>query len=239
MSSFKRRTPAPTSNGACTTPVPGSRVSAYNGSALVSTGVASVDDVLGGGCPLGSIMLVEEDQDTSYANLLLKYWIAQGLCCPGQQVVVAGSSLDQSPEEIVTRLPYSDDVVASTSSSKSSSNKQSGVSADITGDANHTDDEDDNLASSSASKESMKIAFRYESMKKYETSVKVPNSTSSPNGVEPIYCSVFDLTKTLELDESSQSRVHCFDCEQAEEDRYEATLSHITNKLRENTIEPR
>jgi elongator complex protein 4 len=194
MSSFKKRiaknTPEPPS---------GTRVSSYNGAVLLSTGVASVDDILGGGSPLGSILLVEEDRDTSYAKLLLKYWIAQGLCCPGQRVVVVSNGLDQPPEDIVSKLPFSEDAAATQQPASSISTSTS------TGDAG-TDDEDETLAA--GARESMKIAFRYESMKKFETSV---GKRSTTQGSEAVYCSTYDLSKSLALTEDHRSRLHCID----------------------------
>lgn len=221
MSSFKKRVPA--SGGPSATPPPGTRVSAYNSSVLLSTGVASVDDVLGGGCPTGSILLVEEDRDTSYAKLLIKYWIAQGLCCPNQQVLLASSGLDQPPDEIIAKLPYSDDAIAaqaSTSSSRASaSNSTSGGGL--------TDDEDENMAGSS-SKSSMKIAFRYEGMKKFETSVK--SSPTIGDTAAPVYCSVFDLTKTMDISDNARNRIATVDVEE-KEDAYSSTLEAVRKSI--------
>jgi elongator complex protein 4 len=225
MSSFKKRAPAAGSSN--TAPPPGTRVSAYNSSVLLSTGVASVDDVLGGGCPIGSILLVEEDQDTSYAKLLLKYWIAQGLCCTNQQIILASSGLDQTPEEIISKLPWSDDApVASTSGSYASNSTHNNNAGGAT-----TDDEDDNMTgSSSSSKASMKIAFRYENLKKFETSVRSTTS-SLGNTADPVYCSVFDLTKTLELGDEARSRLKCFDMEEMYEDGEYIVLDEIKKQL--------
>jgi elongator complex protein 4 len=192
-------------------------VSAYNSSVLLSTGVASVDDVLGGGCPLGSILLVEEDQDTSYAKLLLKYWIAQALCCPNQEILLASSGLDQAPEEIISKLPYSDDAPAAEASSSS----HASTSANAT-----TDDEDDSMAGSSSG--SMKIAFRYEGMKKFETSVRSTSSVGDASA--PVYCSVYDLTKTMDLSEASRARIATVDTED-QTDPYSSTLEAVRKSL--------
>ena len=58
---------------------------------MVSLGVSSLDDVLGGGLPLGSVCLLEEDAGSSYAELLLRFWLAQGLCCPTHRVLLASA----------------------------------------------------------------------------------------------------------------------------------------------------
>ncbi|KAJ3037996.1 Elongator subunit elp4, partial [Rhizophlyctis rosea] len=96
MSSFKRRIPTASSN-----PPPATRISAHNGQTLLSTGVPSLDDVLGGGLPLGSLLLIKEDRFTGYAHLLLKYFITQGIVA-GHAVCVA--SADENPEELARGL---------------------------------------------------------------------------------------------------------------------------------------
>lgn len=215
MSSFKKRT---LTRGA-PPPPPGTRVSAYNSSVLLSTGIASVDDILGGGCPLGSILLLEEDKDTSYAKLLVKYWIAQGLCCPNQKVVLVSSELDQSPREILSKLPYSDDAASDPSSE--------GLKAN---DGHFTEDEDDAM-SAEGSKENMKIAFRYESLKKFETSVKTDTTASS--GIP--YCSTFDLTKTFNLTQTHSSRISMLDIESAPDVAgYTQALDFVKQELKKN-----
>jgi len=222
MSSFKKRASA---KGA-PPPPPGTRVSAYNSSVLLSTGIASVDDILGGGCPLGSILLLEEDKDTSYAKLLVKYWVGQGLCCPNQRVVLVSSSLDQSPQEILDKLPYSDD--AATGSAAAQATEGQGVK---THDGNLTDDEDDGMAE--GAKENMKIAFRYEGLKKFETSVKASSTVASSS--ESPYCSTFDLTKTLDLTEAHHSRLSMLDVEATGgRDAYGRALAHVRKQLEQS-----
>ena len=53
--------------------VHGTVVSLHNGLLLVSTGIPSLDSVLGGGVPLGSVFLLEEDVHTRFSTLLTKY----------------------------------------------------------------------------------------------------------------------------------------------------------------------
>ena len=207
MSSFKRRQPATAaanaSGGALASArtqaasLPGTRVSSYNSSVLISSGIASLDDILGGGIPIGSILLLEEDKDTSYAKLVLRYFVAQGLCCPGQRNLLVAHGLDQKPDEIIAKLPYSED--ASSAAAK-------GSSAAAT--SSQTDDEDE---SAGGAGEAMKIAFRYDNLKKFETSVSTPATSLASSGAEVPYCSTFDLTKTLELRDEHRSRLHTLD----------------------------
>lgn len=205
MSSFKRRQPVAVAAGnggedASTSTriasLPGTRVSSYNSSVLISSGIASLDDILGGGIPIGSILLLEEDKDTSYAKLVLRYFIAQGLCCPGQRGLLAAHGLDQTPDEVLAKLPYSEDASAAAAE---------GAPA-ATG--SQTDDEDENAGSAG---EAMKIAFRYDKLKKFETSVRTPSTLQANLKAEVPYCSAFDLTKTLELREEHRSRLRTLD----------------------------
>ena len=52
--------------------VPGTHTSVHNGLLLVSTGIPTLDDVLGGGLPVGSVLMVEEDKHTRFSSLLTK-----------------------------------------------------------------------------------------------------------------------------------------------------------------------
>lgn len=58
-----------------------------NNLVVVSTGVPSLDEILGGAA-LGSIFLVEEDHPKTYSNMLAKCIIAEGVVC-GHEVLVA------------------------------------------------------------------------------------------------------------------------------------------------------
>ncbi|BGP47370.1 Elongator subunit elp4 [Rhodotorula kratochvilovae] len=95
MSSFRRRTAVQA--------IQGTRPSPYNAAPLLSTGLTSIDDLLGGGLPLSTSLLLEADSPTAYADLLLRYWVAQGLEC-GQDVVVVASGVDGGPEGVVEAL---------------------------------------------------------------------------------------------------------------------------------------
>ncbi|KAJ1929963.1 Elongator subunit elp4 [Tieghemiomyces parasiticus] len=97
MSSFRKR-------GASQQPKlpPGTKLSAHNGQVLVSSGVPSLDDVLGGGLAVGSVVLVLADRRTSYAEVLLNYFVAQGLAS-GHRIHMA--SADSHPGELLSRLP--------------------------------------------------------------------------------------------------------------------------------------
>ncbi|KAI6031905.1 PAXNEB-domain-containing protein [Pisolithus microcarpus] len=84
--SFKRRIPSNHANSP-----PGTRISPSSPSTvLISTGIPSLDDVLGGGLPLScsSVVLVP-DNHSAYGDLVQKYFVSQGIAC-GQQSFARG-----------------------------------------------------------------------------------------------------------------------------------------------------
>ncbi|CAO3598891.1 unnamed protein product [Absidia cylindrospora] len=165
---------------------PGSRLSAYNGQLLVSTGVPSLDDILGGGLPVGTVLLVKEDWATTYAQLLLKYFVAQGISSGHHCALV---SKDEDPSEMARNLMW----LASS-------------------DADMDDDDTTSKAGAVAGEsDCMKIAWRYAHLKKFETSVSAkpaptpsqmiskgnPSNRTEKSNDPPPYCSLFDLTKRV------------------------------------------
>ncbi|KAG1092387.1 hypothetical protein G6F42_019214 [Rhizopus arrhizus] len=168
----------------------GSRLSAYNGQLLISTGVPSLDDILGGGQPVGTVMLIKEDRATTYAQLLLKYFIAQGISS-GHHCAI--TSRDEDPEEMLKTLMW-----------LSTSDKDDDDDLDKTKNT-RTDAESDR----------MKIAWRYSHLKRFETGVKAKTASPVPQQQQQLtansksdqpqkpvdepkpYCSQFDLTKRV------------------------------------------
>ncbi|KAI0673486.1 PAXNEB-domain-containing protein [Trametes maxima] len=171
MSAFKRRATAkqpPLLAGTRTSP-------GSTATIITSTGIPSLDDILGGGLPLScSLMVLAPDAHSAYGELVVKYFAAQGLAC-GQRVCVvdprAESFLGEcmwTPGNYTTGMPaLSGDRVAPSNSATA-------------------DDEEDERASDHDTK--IKIAWRYEQMKQFQTTV----SSSSQSSDE--YCRTFDLT---------------------------------------------
>ncbi|XP_067257435.1 elongator complex protein 4 isoform X1 [Chanodichthys erythropterus] len=82
--------------------IPGTRPSVQNGQLLLSSGVSSLDYVIGGGLAVGTLILVEEDRYDSYSRMLLKYFLAEGVVC-GHELFLA--SARDHPDEIMQELP--------------------------------------------------------------------------------------------------------------------------------------
>ncbi|NP_001088363.1 elongator complex protein 4 [Xenopus laevis] len=126
--------------------LPGTRPSVHNGQLLVSTGVPSLDHILGGGLAVGTLLLIEEDTYGTYSHLLLKYFLAEGVVS-GHEVFVASANDD--PTETLQDLPspLTDEVPRQNDPKRTK---------DTSGPA------DD-------SQEMMKIAWRYQNLPKVET----------------------------------------------------------------------
>ena len=156
MSSFKRK-------GALkqATALPGTRISpASPSTCITSTGITSLDDILGGGLPLSCLLLVAApDLHSSYGDLVQKYFIAQGLSCDHRVHVVADGA-----EQFVKGamwIPRKDDGL-----------NTSKPGDDIDGSPNSP---------------AIKIAWRYEQMRQFQTTV--PSSSSPVSFITVLQCS--------------------------------------------------
>lgn len=144
MSSFKKRSTV--------APIPGTRPSSSSSLPLISTGLTTIDDLLGGGLPLGSSLLIAQDYPTTYSELLLRYFIAQGLESK-QDVLVVSSALENGGPLGITKVLMGNDKATSTTRK----------------DEDREDEEE--RKREEELKQKMKIAFRYETMKQHQTTL--------------------------------------------------------------------
>ncbi len=148
MSSFKRRIPATQK-----TLPPGTRLlSGSSTTFLTSTGIPSLDDILGGGLPLGcSQVILAPDLHSAYGELTQKYYVAQGLAAAQDVYVV-----DDEGIRFVEECMWMPGSAASSSSVVEESEKNGGEA----GEGQDT---------------KIKIAWRYEQMKQFQTTVSSSN----------------------------------------------------------------
>ncbi|PIL31614.1 hypothetical protein GSI_06316 [Ganoderma sinense ZZ0214-1] len=170
MSAFKRRTtskqPAPPPG---TRPSPGSPATI-----ITSTGIPSLDDILGGGLPLScSLLVLARDAYSAYGELVLKYYASQGLAS-GQCVCI----VDARPDTFLAECMWTPESNGTVPSGHSGSPTPTPPTS--------AEDEEDERASDHDTK--IKIAWRYEQMKQFQTTV--PSSSQSADE----YCHTFDLT---------------------------------------------
>jgi len=69
---------------------------------VISSGIPSLDSVLSGGFPLGTLSLIEEDKFGIYALTLLKYFLMEG-CVHRHDMFAASAEI--STEELVRQIP--------------------------------------------------------------------------------------------------------------------------------------
>ncbi|KAG1867859.1 PAXNEB-domain-containing protein [Suillus subalutaceus] len=174
MSSFKRKT----LSGRATLPQ-GTRLSPFSTSTVItSTGVPSLDDILGGGLPLScSLAVLAPDHHSAYGELVQKYFVAQGLASGQKVCIIRDEPLRFAREGIW----------------------MAGSTPSTPAQASTTEDADDEKASQHDDK--IKIAWRYEQMKQFQTTV-------SSNSLNDDFCMTFDLTcriPTASLDAARQS----------------------------------
>ncbi|ESK98393.1 elongator complex protein 4-like [Moniliophthora roreri MCA 2997] len=159
MSSFKRKT---TSKQTAT--LPGTRVSPGSiATVLTSTGIPSLDDILGGGLPLScSLVVTAPDQHSSYGELVQKYFVAQGFVSKHNILLIG-----EDPSQFAKACMW-----------MSGSSSLHTVEAEEEGEAERSD-------------EKIKIAWRYENLKPFQTTVG-PSTPSTED-----YCATFDLTTRI------------------------------------------
>ena len=150
MSSFKRRTPAKQAP----TPV-GARISpGATSSFITSSGIPSLDDILGGGLPLSCSMLtLAPDVHSAYGELVQKYFVSQGLAC-GQKLCI----VDEDVDAFLAECMWTPGAPSAGATPAAASGK---------------DEEEEEKAGEEDAK--IKIAWRYEQMKQFQTTVPASN----------------------------------------------------------------
>ncbi|XP_037076527.1 elongator complex protein 4-like [Pollicipes pollicipes] len=92
--------------------VMGTKPSLHSGQTIISCGIPSLDHIMDGGIPLGSLVVIEEDRFGDYARLLLSYFMSEGVCNRHPLLV---SSLDADPRSMTLELPSPTDPTVSAS----------------------------------------------------------------------------------------------------------------------------
>lgn len=82
--------------------IPGTKPSLYNNQLLISTGIPSLDQILGGGLAVGTVLLIEEDTYGNYSRCMLKYFCAEAVMTGHSLLLVSN---DTDPDGLLKELP--------------------------------------------------------------------------------------------------------------------------------------
>ncbi|CUA70817.1 elongator complex protein 4 [Rhizoctonia solani] len=176
MSSFKRRAPAKATTTNISQPGsdnnPKSLLEPTTAPSLLS-GLSSIDDILGlNGLPAGQVLLVRTpDLHSAWGSMLARYFIAQGLVS-GEPIALV--SAEDEAEELLSGCMWTSDEV---------------VTASLDQEVQDPDVQPD---------EGIKIAWRYEKMKQFSTTV--PRRSGDQESA------AFDLTLRVPTERLAQSR---------------------------------
>uniref|UniRef100_A0A182NDI3 Elongator complex protein 4 n=1 Tax=Anopheles dirus TaxID=7168 RepID=A0A182NDI3_9DIPT len=94
MSGFVKRRPALN--------LKGTRLSRKGGQTIVSSGNPSLDHTFGGGFPVGSIIGIDEDAHGSYARVLTKYFLAEGVV---NEHALLLATMEEDAKQLLKQLP--------------------------------------------------------------------------------------------------------------------------------------
>ena len=74
----KKATPATTTTAAQTVlNIPGTRTSLQNNQLLTPIGIPSIDSFIGGGLPVGSVILIGQDKNNSFADIITRCFLGR------------------------------------------------------------------------------------------------------------------------------------------------------------------
>ncbi|KAJ2792977.1 Elongator subunit elp4 [Coemansia guatemalensis] len=175
MSSFRRNT----AGQQTTKPPPATRLNPHSAQLLVSTGVPSLDDVLGGGLPVGGILLIEEDRQTDYSSTLLSYFASQAIAAGHELCIV------DADQEVALK-----DQLPGWASTAHEMQAKSGLN--------------DKSSAGSTPDEPMKIAWRYQNMPRIDSDrddydgKSSKDSSTLADARETPFCERFDLSLRIQ-----------------------------------------
>ncbi|KAJ1650229.1 Elongator subunit elp4 [Dispira simplex] len=200
MSSFKKRV---TSNQPKLPP--GTKLSSHNGQVLVSTGVSSLDDVLGGGLPVGSILLVLSDRKTNYSRILTNYFVAQGLASNHQVHVAA---VEENLRPMLKRLPSWCPEVALANTSVPGP-------GEMKAEQNPT------------SSEKLKIAWRYQNLPTNSQATTPAGSRGERPEGPAAFCENFDLMQPVNPEVLGQPNLTTTTLDSSVDDHYQTLFAQL------------
>eukprot|EP00002_Diphylleia_rotans_P027985 TRINITY_DN5636_c0_g2_i2.p1 TRINITY_DN5636_c0_g2~~TRINITY_DN5636_c0_g2_i2.p1 ORF type:complete len:420 (-),score=67.25 TRINITY_DN5636_c0_g2_i2:30-1289(-) len=191
------------------------RGSVHNRQILVSSGFADLDEIIGGGFALGTVVLVCEDRFSQHFSMLLRYVAAEGIA--SQHTVILCSPEKIALETFVKKLPHNSTLDRSSAS-------------EPTGQAPIQDPK-------------LKIAWQYQkyiasdnpkaSQVAAPTSQK-PTSSAPKKSIGPVYCHSHDFSKQIQpylLEQTPPLLVHSQDSNPTTQSTFQDIYTQIKNQL--------
>jgi elongator complex protein 4 len=191
-------------------PPPGVKISVHNHQTLTSSGVSSLDELLGGGIPLGRIFLLKQDRFSGYSDVLFKYFISQGIYLD-HEIILA--SLDQNPAQLLKEL------MKATEKQSDDKEKDEEYIPAVQRSARTMG----SLRTVVDRTEKMSIAWRYENQPKFNSGLQSNTSKA--------YLHTFDLTKRIEPEVLGLAKITIYGAKEVTQDKYNVLLEHIRKKL--------
>ncbi|VDK18368.1 unnamed protein product [Anisakis simplex] len=177
-----------------------------------SVGNSAVDRLMGGGLPLSGIYLVDEHNSRTYASVLARYFLAEVLMVACFNV---NSLLDHIVFILVEIPSFSGVIHKHSLLIASPSRDPSEVLSKLPQKVEEKVDERSSESSSIGDVEPMKIAWRYASVPKVDSSIKGQRLNKQ-----------YDLTKTMD-----RALIDCCDISKYPSDETSASYSQLWNQL--------
>ncbi|KAJ1667375.1 Elongator subunit elp4 [Coemansia sp. RSA 1813] len=208
---------------------PATKINPHNAQLLISTGVPSLDDLLGGGLPVGGVLLIEEDRKTGYSNTLLSYFSSQAIAAGHKLCIV---NADQEVD-LATQIPGWARVSREHNTTNSAQRAKEQQRQNGDGKGGPADDD------------AMRIAWRYKHLPKVNPEDNEGNKTTSASGrtEEVLFCEQFDLSMRVPRDVIEKAEVEIIDCQMIAEmaasdvrhggDMYKCVLDRISTLIAE------
>jgi elongator complex protein 4 len=126
-----------------------------------------LDDLLGGGLPLScSLVVAAPDIHSAYGELVQKYFISQGLAS-GHRLLL----IDDRAEKFARQCMWTTTTTTATPTSTTISDKNTNGTATLSKSLEGEEDDEEDGNTTGAAQEKIKIAWRYEEMKQFQTTV--------------------------------------------------------------------
>uniref|UniRef100_A0A7S2ZVB1 Elongator complex protein 4 n=1 Tax=Rhodosorus marinus TaxID=101924 RepID=A0A7S2ZVB1_9RHOD len=135
------------------------------GGRITSSGIRDLDEILGGGYPLGSIVLLGERGGTAHSNAILNCFLAQGFA---HDHAVAVACADDRPENVIRNIPARTDAAPREV---------------LRGGTEESKDSD------------LRIAWRYRNQQGYSGKAGSHGGGGQPSGDARKFCHNFDLSQ--------------------------------------------